>query len=415
MLVKQVILFCNYSSNKTRRYLQLSELKIDNAIRRFLGLPELKYQDVAPWIEAFIKYFQTRDEYSLHVVALHVGMRKESESFALDGIKYHYIKSGLGFCGKILDKLFHVQQKKGFPAYQRRFKQAIKGITLDWVLMCGAENPDYASLFLKSDCPHKLVILQTLLNDPKRIAMEVSTDFRRRVENDVFKKCKHFAVPDEQWIPYVKTVNPTANCYSFTFPTIAPTVNIEIKKQYDFVFFAGGLARNKGTNDAVSALSIVAKKYPYVTLNLIGGASEEYMNGLYQQIKNNRVERNVIITPSFPVRNDVFNQVVKSSNAVLPGITASLNSTVREAMLMGMPTIVYETPDTIQINQAKQCILTAKMEDVEDLAEKMEYALIHTTETKTIAQAGEEYAKNHFSQEAFNHCFDSILKRCLDR
>ena len=411
----QVILFCNYSSNKIRTHLQLSKLNVDNVLRRFLGLPELKYQDVAPWIEAFIKFFQTRIDYSLHVVALHVGMKKNVESFELGGIHYHYVKSGLGMISKVLDVFFGTQKKKGFPVYRKRFDVALKGIKPDVMMICGAENPDYAMAFINNECSRKLVILQTLMNDPKRIAMGVSTDFRRQIEDTVIRNAKNFAVPDPQWIGYIKSVNPNAICHPFTFPTIAPAVDLKTTKKFDFVFFAGGLARNKGTNDSVSALSIVAKKYPYVTLNIIGGASEEYMNELHQQIKDNGVERNVIMTPPFPVRNDVFKQVIKSSYAVLPGITASLNSTVREAMLMGMPTIVYETIDTIQINQEKRCVITAKMEDVEDLATKMEYALIHTAEIEAIAHNGEEYAQSHFSQEAFNKSFDGFLKRCFNQ
>ena len=55
------------------------------------------------------------------------------------------------------------------------------------------------------------------------------------------------------------------------------------------------------------------------------------------------------------------------------------------------------------------------MESVDDLAEKMEYALIHPTVMTAIAQNGEGYARSHFSQEAFNKSFDGILKRCLNQ
>lgn len=415
MRKKQVILYCNYSSSKIRPYLHLSNLKIDNFVRRTLRLPLLKYVEAAPWIEAFARYFVNNEDYTLHIVALHVGMKRVIEHIEIEGVHYHYVKSGLGFVSKVADMLMGTQKKKGFPIYQQRFKAAIKEIQPDAVMICGAENPDYASAFLMNDCPNKLVILQTLMNDPKRISMGVSTDYRRRIENKVLRHSNHFAVPDSQWFEYIKFVNPNANCYTFTFPTIEPIVDKEIRKQYDYVFFAGAFARNKGTNDVISALSIVAKKYPYVTLNLIGGAGDKYMYELHRQISNYGVERNITITPSFPVRNDVFQQVIKSSYAVLPGITASLNSTVREVMLMGMPTITYETPDTIQINQEKQCILTANMESVDDLARKMEYALIHPKDMMAIARNGEDYARNHFSQEAFNKSFDGILKRCLDQ
>ena len=244
--------------------------------------------------------------------------------------------------------------------------------------------------------------------------MGVSTDFRREIENKVIGHSNYFAVPDSQWVQHIKTVNPEAMCFPLTFPTIEPRVDNKTKKLYDFVFFAGTLSKNKGTNDVVSALELVAKKHPEVTLNIIGSADENYMDNLHQQIIAEGIEKNVILTSSFPIREDVFKQIAKAKCAVLPGITASLNSTVREAMLMGMPTITYETPDTIQINQKTQCILTAKMEDIEDLAVKMGYALTFSKDMSAIAYNGENYAQKHFSQEAFNNSFDGILRKVVD-
>ena len=148
-------------------------------------------------------------------------------------------------------------------------------------------------------------------------------------------------------------------------------------------------------------------------LNIIGSADENYMEELHQQMKDEGVVMNVTFTPSFPVRNDVFKQVAKSRIAVLPGITASLNSTVREAMLMGMPTIVYETPDTIIINQKSQNIITAKMEDVKDLASKMVCALENPNKIEEISKNGNDYARRHFSQSAFQVSMNSILSNIL--
>lgn len=409
--MKHIILFCNYTSSETRSHLHLSNLKMDNMFRSLLHVPKLKYIDAAPWIEAFVKFFQTQEEYVLHIVAIQIGLKHATEHFVENGVHYHCIKSGLGVISKVMDVFLGTQKKKGFPIYQHRFDMALKGIKPDVVMICGAENPDYATAFINNECPNKLVILQTLMNDPKRIAMGVSSEYRREIENKVIRHSNHFAVPDSQWIGYIKSVNSNAICHPFIFPTIEPVVDKETKKQYDFVFFAGMLGRNKGTNDVVSALAIVAKKFPKVTLNIIGSADERYMATLRQQIKDGGVEKNITMTPSFPVREDVFKQVVKSRYAVLPGITASLNSTVREAMLMGMPTITYETPDTIKINREELCIITAKMEDVLNLAEKMEYAFTHINEIKLIAKHGECYAQRHFSQTAFNDSFSNILSK----
>ena len=373
-------------------------------------MPGLRYVNSAPWIEAFVSFFQHSEEYKLHIASLQVGMKTEEESFAVEGVQYHYVKSGLGWMTKLLDKTFAYHKKRDYPIYQKRFSKALNGITPDVLLLCGAENPDYVIPFLHTDCPNKMVIMQTLMNDTKRIQMGVSSDFRRGVENQVFMQCKYYAVPDSNWIQYVKAINPSAICFPFTFPTIKPVVYEEPEKIYDFVFFAGMLGRYKGVNDLVSALGIVVKNHPAATLNIIGGANKDYMDSLYEQVRENSLENNITFTPSFKKREDVFYEVVKAKYAVLPGITASLNSTVRETMLMGMPTIVYETSDTLVINKKNQCILTAKMEDVEDLASKLVFALTHCGEMKEIGENGKLYADSHFSQEAFNNSIEMIFK-----
>lgn len=411
MSVKQVVLFCNYTSTKTRSHLNLSDMKFDNWLRRKLRIPALKYIDAAPWIEAFIRFFQGEENYHLHVIAIQMGMKKDFESFEEDDVTYHYIKSGLNIWSKVSDKFFHTQQKKDYPIYQRRFNKSLDGIKPDVLLMCGAENPDYAMTFLNTECDHKLVILQTLMNDEKRIQMGVSNAFRRKTENRVLSQCHYFAVPDVNWVKYVKKINPDSVCFPFTFPTIKPVVSEIVEKQYDFVFFAGILGRNKGTNDLIEAMAILCKKYPGATLNIIGSADNDYMRGLHQQVEDNGLESNIIFTPPFAKREDVFYEVCKSKVAVLPGITASLNSTVREVMLMGMPTITYETPDTININKELQCLFTAKMEDVDDLASMMLYTLDNPTIADKISQNGENYAKSHFTQDAFDKVFNNILKR----
>ena len=415
MDIRQVYLFCNYTTRDTRSHLHLSTLKEDNFIRRILGLPKLKYTDAAPWIESFISFFkENRTAYTLHIVALQVGMKMDEEQFLDEGIHYHYIKSGLGVFQKILDKLFYFQRRNDYPEYRRRFESAIRAGNPDLAILCGAENPDYATAFMQIRCPHKLVIMQTLMNDKKRITMGISSNHRRSIEDRVLKQCRFFAVPDLSWNQYIEKINPNATCFSFTFPTVKPIVNHVPQKAFDVVFFAGILGRYKGTNDLVTAMSMLCSKLPRTTLNIIGGADQKYMNDLHQQVIEYGLTSNIFFTPSFDRRVDVFSQVCKANYVVLPGITASLNSTVRESMLMGMPTITYETTDTRIINSERQCVLTAKMEDIKDLADKLEYAITHQDEMYKLALNGKAYAESHFSQEAFNNCFSRIISKVLE-
>lgn len=391
--------------------MRLSNLKFDNLLRKFLGIPCLKYRDAAPWIKSFVSYFEKSAEYELHIACIQQGLISEYENFEDNGVHYHYIKSGYGLWDKVKDKLWKTQKSNDYPIYRSRFSHALAGISPDLVIICGAENPDYAAAFLKDKCPRKIVVMQTLMNDPKRIAMGVSTEYRCQFENRVIGEGRHFAIPDPSWTNYVLSVNKVANCYDFIFPTIRPPFFERGKASYDFVFFAGILGSYKGTNDLVDAMAIVHKVRPEATLNIIGGADAAYMEKLKQQISKNQLDEVVTLTPSFTNRVDVFKEVANASYVVLPSITASLNSTVREAMLMGLPTIVYETSSTKMINNESCCLLSAKMENVKDLSDKMLYALDNPSAMVKMGQEGQVYAEKHFTQEAF----EANLSRIIDR
>lgn len=408
---KKVILYCNYTNEHIRSHLELSNLKLDNHIRKLLGFPILIYRDAAPWIKSFISYFEKSSEYELHIACIQQGLISDFENFNENGVYYHYIKSGYGLWDKVKDKLWKTQKSNDYPIYRSRFSHALAGISPDLVIICGAENPDYASAFLKSKCSNKLVVMQTLMNDPKRIAMGVSTEYRCQFENRVIGEGRHFAIPDPSWTNYVLSVNKTADCYDFIFPTIRPPFSERGKASYDFVFFAGILGSYKGTNDLVDAMAIVHKVRPEATLNIIGGADAAYMEKLKQQISKNQLDEVVTLTPSFTNRVDVFKEVANASYVVLPSITASLNSTVREAMLMGLPTIVYETSSTKMINNESCCLLSAKMENVKDLSDKMLYALDNPSAMVKMGQEGQVYAERHFTQDAF----EANLSRIIDR
>ena len=95
--------------------------------------------------------------------------------------------------------------------------------------------------------------------------------------------------------------------------------------------------------------------------------------------------------------DDMYRQVQKSHYAVLPGITAPLNSTVRESMFMRMPTIVYNNDAIQKINTDMHCLFAAKMEDYEDLALKMVFCLDNPLEALKSANNAFDYAQKNLS------------------
>ena len=112
--------------------------------------------------------------------------------------------------------------------------------------------------------------------------------------------------------------------------------------------------------------------------------------------------------------DDMYREVQKARVVVVPGITAMLNSTVREAMLMKKPVVLYETEATIKINREKQCLIVAKMKDIEDLSNKMLLAIENTELANEVALNGFEYAKSHYSNNKIGLKLANNIKSIVD-
>ena len=278
--------------------------------------------------------------------------------------------------------------------------------------MSGAENSEYSLTSLDINCP-QLVILQTLLNSKKRIELNVGDSYRREAEKNILANADYFAVTDKEEANYIKDLNPNAKIFNFIYPTSQPPF-FKVEKKYDFIFFAGVLSHFKGTTDAVQAMLSMLRKYPNSTMAIVGNTSVEYKEKIRSMIIRGCGDKNIFLLDSFPTRDELFKTVLSAKCAVLPGITAPLNTTVREAMLLGIPTIVYQNDVTSRINSGSICLLEATMTDVLDLAEKMSYALENPDRMLKIGQNGKKYAESNFSITAVDKNLMHIIKECIN-
>ena len=117
------------------------------------------------------------------------------------------------------------------------------------------------------------------------------------------------------------------------------------------------------------------------------------------------------VVQSFP---DAMNEVMKARIAVLPGITAPFNSTVRETMFMGIPTIVYGNDVIDAINNEEINLISATKEDTADLGHRMLYALEHPVLMEKMAERTKLYAQNHFSIKAVGDILTADVKSVVN-
>lgn len=407
----KVVYICHFSTPEIRDCLKLNSFWFGNCLRRIKGLEQLNYNDAGTWNADFIKAFEGNGEFECFVISHHLGMAHREQRFVRNGVNYVFLHENENLVGKVAKHLIGRKNTVDYGVQARRIKDIVEEVNPDIVVLCGAENPLYSSSVLEISNRPIFVILQTLLNSPKRIAMGVGNEQRRALENSIFEHAGYFATIESDVADYVRMKNPQARIFRLMFPSSEPAEMEDTpQKIYDFVFFANGLTRNKGIEDALQAFGNVKQLHPESTFCVIGDCDSDYMAYLNNLMCELDITRNIILRGHYPSKVDAMNEVMKARIVVLPGITAPFNSTVREAMFMGIPTIVYGNDVIDAINKENINIITATKEDTTDLGRKMLYALEHPKMMEIIAERARIYAQNHFSVSAIGEKLISDVK-----
>lgn len=400
----KVAFVTQFSNTKVRSCLHLKDFYFENFIRELLRHKPFTYYDFAPWVSHFIGGFEGVDDIEIHIISPHVGMKKKFQEFTVKGVFYHFVKCDEFSLVRGLKNLFHIYEKTNYKKNRKAINRIINNINPEVVCLCGAENAYFSSSILDIYNKPIFVLLQTILNNPRLMEFGVGNEHARYIEREIFKKAQYIGTNGALYYSLVKDIAPHSLMLRIGFPRNAPAdICVPQKKDYDFVFYAARVVKNKGVEDTIEALNIVCKLYPQVTLNIVGGCSDEYKNVLMEKIVAYGLSQNVIFHGYFPKHEDVFKQVVKSRVVVVPGITAVLNSTVTEPMFLGMPVITYETSGTPILNKEKKCVLLATIGDIEGLASQMIYSLEHPSEMEQLGRNGKERVNRLFNNESINN------------
>lgn len=397
----KVVYICRFSTPQVRARLSLSSLSFSNFLRKVAGKPKLEYSDSGTWNADFISAFENNALFECTVISHHTGMKRSVQRFQFNGIKYLFLNTKDTLWRKIFNNIVYRKKNLDFVGDGIRINNFVKEINPDIVVICGAENAIYSSSALYIKDKPIFIILQTLANSPKRISMGMGEPEWREFEQKVLKCCQYYGSFIKEEAEIVRIINNDAHFLTLMFPSSVPTFTKKSPdKDFNFIFFANGLSRYKGIEDALLAFSLVCEKHPQARMYVIGACEEGYKTHLQQLLQDKGIESNVTFHGPFPTKQDVISEVLRAKVAVLPGITAPLNSTVREAMFLGMPTVVYDNTVIQLINKDKDCLIAAQMEDVDDLGKKMLYAYEHPEEMIKIGSNAKDYANKTFSHKA---------------
>ncbi|EOA47986.1 hypothetical protein HMPREF1532_04048 [Bacteroides salyersiae WAL 10018 = DSM 18765 = JCM 12988] len=341
-------------------------------MRHFLGMKTKSgvYRDIAAWDTNFIDNMKMRDDVELTVISAHGGLKKSVVHFEAEGIKYYFVRCDRATLLKHLIKspsIWHA-----LNPMRPTIRQIVRKIHPDIVALMGAENAYYSGTVLGLEKEYPVIMkAQTIYNNPDREKYGVVDVKNAYVERLIFETLDYVSVTTKMYYQLYREYNKTAYNFYWSFGTTFHEVIPIQDKEFDFVNFANSMIPAKGFTDVLQAMVIVVKSHPKAKLNLIGTPNIEDKIIYDKIIADNYLENNVIVTPFFENQNDMFQHLQKSRFAVLPYKLDYIASTTFQAMYYEMPVVVYKTAGTPTLNEEKECVLIADMENVKQLAEKM--------------------------------------------
>lgn len=372
----KILWICHFSNPEVRQNLHLSDDIFETSIRWLLHKPKRKRSDFAAWISNSIAEFETFKNIELHIVSPHYGMRYMTEEFDQNGIHYHFFKpDDNSFFNKIFQRFFNRSDNQ-YKGNRRIVKKITDQIDPDLIHIYGAENPYYSITALDIDIKKYpvLVSLQTLMSDIEfgtKVSMPQTTfDLRSGLERKILQRVTYIGSSISKYREWIwENINPNAIFLNTTLAVAESIKPIKIKKEFDFVYFAASI--NKAADIAIEAFGIACKKYPSLTLNVIGGASQSFKQKLSIRIAELGIEKNVIFSGQLSTHKDVLKQIQRSRFALLPLRIDIISGTIREAMFSSIPVVTTITPGTPTLNEKRESILISEQGDYQAMAQNM--------------------------------------------
>ena len=392
----KVALICHVSNEYIRKNIDLHNHRFKNFIKKIIGRPTFKYKDYSTWNTILLEEFNSIENIEIHAIIPHPGLKHKLQKFNNNNIYYYFIKED--------QKRYENNIFNDYKKHRTQINKLIIEIKPDIVHLIGAESPfiSLSALDVETNNLPLLVSMQTALSDPDFLKMypiisKEEYDERTKVEQAVLKKANYIGTDSSWYRSIAKKYNPTAKFVRYHFCTKFEMnyLNFNIKKEYDFVYFAVNIG--KAGEDVLKIFSIAQKKNPNISLNLIGGYTQKYYQHLNNIIQKENI-KNVTFSGYFEKHQDALQQVLKSKFALVPIKIDIISGTIREAMALGLPVITYITKGTPSLNKQKSTVLLSPIGDYKGMAENM----IHLINSVDLQQ---ELIKN--SKDFINTYWDT--------
>lgn len=369
----KVVWLCAYSDKILRSHLSFPWWYWGNVVRRMMGLS--KQEDFAVWDSNALSEIQNMtDRIELHVIVPHSGIAHIHE-FEVAGIFYHVFWHEWDIVSEKIKRKLNLRNERSFANSRNTITKLIAKIKPDIVHVIGIENMFHSMAVL--DIPKDIPViaqLQTLVSDPRFKASCGATEkeyaFNSETEKRIIRRADYIGTQVSRFREIIlKDVKPDAVFVDTTLAVTEPVVEDTTAKEFDFVYFAADIS--KAADLAIEAFAEALKEIPSLTLDVVGGYSQELKATLDQRIAELGIGGSITFEGKLPTHDDVIRQIRKSRFALLPLKIDLVSGTIREAMASGIPVVTTITPGTPSLNEKRECVLLSEMGDHKAMAQNM--------------------------------------------
>jgi glycosyltransferase involved in cell wall biosynthesis len=170
--------------------------------------------------------------------------------------------------------------------------------------------------------------------------------------------------------------------------------NILTKGEKKILFYFGVVAERRGIYLCIEALKILQKKFPFLTLLIIGPVDKIETKRFWNAIQNEGVKdsvtyfpwKDISLLPSYIYNSDICLSPLLKNEQHDSGIA----NKVFQYMLFGKPIITSNCEPQKQLIEEANCGVTFKSNDVKDLASNISYLLENPDIAESLGKNGKK-------------------------
>lgn len=418
----KVVWVCSFSNPIVRSHYETKVPFLTKLIYKYVKNISSNTKDSAVWNTNALTEFERYEDVDLHVICPVRFLTKKQVRCEINGIHYYFFREeNSSFIRWMLFQLIN-QYKAKFQRNRNVIKKLVSEINPDVIHIIGAENPHYSLSALDMPVRTPLIVqLQALLcrlvQTTKDSVEKKDFAYKGELEKQIILRADYIGTRAQIFIDYIRNyIKKDARFLDITLATVEPINTNLDKKEFDFVYFSVGI--NKAGIDAIEAFAIAHRRFPQLTLNIVGGYDDEYKAMLDRRMAELGITNCIKFEGLLPTHDDVITQIRKSKYALLPLTMDLVPSTVREAMANGLPVVTsYTEGGTSELNKDACCVLLSPVGNYEQMADNMVTLVSSPGLADEIRKNSELYLKKTFGSnyeitrewvEAYKMCLNNL-------